>query len=50
MDRAIKLSHSICTAVQFIHSSNDSFGCHRFPLAHRDIKVEFQDFIEALVN
>ena len=39
LDKSIHICHSICQAVEFIHARQDSFGCQRFPLAHRDIKV-----------
>ena len=39
VDKSIHICHSICQAVEFIHARQDSFGCQRFPLAHRDIKV-----------
>ena len=39
LEKMIRISHSICLAVDFIHSETDSFGCQRLPLAHRDIKV-----------
>jgi len=38
VDKSIHICHSICQAVEFIHARQDSFGCQRFPLAHRDIK------------
>ena len=39
MESLIRISHSICLAVDFIHSEKDGFGCQRLALAHRDIKV-----------
>ena len=39
LEKMIRISHSICLAVDFIHAETDSFGCQRLPLAHRDIKV-----------
>ena len=39
VDKSIHICHSICQAVEFIRARQDSFGCQRFPLAHRDIKV-----------
>lgn len=35
----MELTLSLLSAVEFIHSEKDSFGCIRMPMAHRDIKV-----------
>lgn len=42
----IRISHSICLAVDFIHSEKDGFGCQRLALAHRDIKVSFSILLQ----
>ncbi|CAG5089004.1 Oidioi.mRNA.OKI2018_I69.PAR.g12046.t1.cds [Oikopleura dioica] len=34
----MELTLSLLSAVEFIHSEKDSFGCLRMPMAHRDIK------------
>ncbi|CBY24392.1 unnamed protein product [Oikopleura dioica] len=34
----MELTLSLLSAVEFIHSEKDSFGCIRMPMAHRDIK------------